>query len=296
MSEQDALTPVTVVGLGAMGKALAAALLKAGHRTTVWNRSAAKADTLVADGAVRAGSITDAITASPVVIVCLLDYGVMHEVLAPAADALSGRLLVNLSNGTPEQGRETAVWAAGHGADYLDGGIMAVPPMIGHPEALVLYSGSKPAFDQHEGLLGRLGGSRYLGTDAGLAALYDLALLIEMYGQAAGDRHSLALVGTERADLADFTSSLLIPWLTAMTIGLPALAEQTDTVREAEDPVSPESMQAVAIANIAEASAGQGVDGELLSHLLVPLRDLIGHRGAGHDLPGLIELARKAAL
>ncbi|MGY6650672.1 NAD(P)-binding domain-containing protein [Amycolatopsis sp. TRM77291] len=295
MSEQDALTPVTVVGLGAMGKALAAALLKAGHRTTVWNRSAAKADTLVADGAVRAGSITEAITAGPVVIVCLLDNEVTHDVLAPAAGALSGRLLVNLGNGTPEQARETAVWAAGHGADYLDGGIMAVPPMIGRPEALVLYSGSKSAFDQHEGLLGRLGGSRYLGTDAGLAALYDLALLSAMYGQAAGARHALALVGTEQADLPEFTSSLLIPWLTtAMTVGLPALAEQTGAVREAEDPVSPESMQAVAIANIAEASAGQGVDGELLSHLLVPLRDLIGHRG--HDLPGLIELARKAAL
>ncbi|UMO99945.1 NAD(P)-dependent oxidoreductase [Amycolatopsis sp. EV170708-02-1] len=296
MSEQDALDPVTVVGLGAMGKALAAALLKAGHRTTVWNRSAAKADTLVADGAVRADSITEAVTASPVVIVCLLDYEVTRDVLATAADALSGRLVVNLSNGTPNQARETAVWAAGHGAEYLDGGIMAVPPMIGRPEALVLYSGSQPAFDHHQDMLGRLGDSRYLGTDAGLASLYDLALLSAMYGQAAGARHALALIATERADLPEFTSSLLIPWLTAMTIGLPALAEQNDAVREAEDPVSPESMQAVAIANIAEASTGQGVDGELLSHLLVPLRDLIGHRGTGHDLPGLIDLARKAAL
>jgi NADPH-dependent reductive aminase-like protein len=106
-----------------------------------------------------------------------------------------------------------------------------------------------------------------------------VALLSAMYGQAAGARHALALIATEQADLPEFTSSLLIPWLTAMTIGLPALAEQNDAVREADDPVSPESMQAVAIANIAEASTGQGDDSDLLAHLLVPMRDLIGHRG-----------------
>ena len=37
-------TPVTVIGLGLMGQALAGAFLRAGHPTTVWNRSAAKAD------------------------------------------------------------------------------------------------------------------------------------------------------------------------------------------------------------------------------------------------------------
>lgn len=33
---------VTVLGLGAMGTALAGAFLRAGHRITVWNRSADK--------------------------------------------------------------------------------------------------------------------------------------------------------------------------------------------------------------------------------------------------------------
>lgn len=43
--------PVTVVGLGAMGSALAAAVLRAGHPTTVWNRSAEKAQALADAGA-----------------------------------------------------------------------------------------------------------------------------------------------------------------------------------------------------------------------------------------------------
>jgi len=36
--------PVTVIGLGLMGAALARALVDAGHHTTVWNRSSVKAD------------------------------------------------------------------------------------------------------------------------------------------------------------------------------------------------------------------------------------------------------------
>lgn len=49
-------TPVTVLGLGAMGNALTTALLRAGHSATVWNRTAGKADRLVAQGATRAES------------------------------------------------------------------------------------------------------------------------------------------------------------------------------------------------------------------------------------------------
>lgn len=42
---------VTVIGLGQMGSALAATLLEQGHPTTVWNRSAQKAQPLVERGA-----------------------------------------------------------------------------------------------------------------------------------------------------------------------------------------------------------------------------------------------------
>jgi 3-hydroxyisobutyrate dehydrogenase-like beta-hydroxyacid dehydrogenase len=44
----------TVIGLEAMDSALARALLRDGHRATVWNRTRAKAESLVKDGAVLA--------------------------------------------------------------------------------------------------------------------------------------------------------------------------------------------------------------------------------------------------
>jgi 3-hydroxyisobutyrate dehydrogenase-like beta-hydroxyacid dehydrogenase len=108
---------VTVVSLGAMGTALAEAVLDAGHPTTVWNRSAAKADPLVPNGAVWADTPAEAIATSRLVIVCLLDYWSVHDVLGANVDALPGGVLVYTTNGTPGQAREMAAWVGERDAD-----------------------------------------------------------------------------------------------------------------------------------------------------------------------------------
>lgn len=61
----SALRPVTVLGLGNMGFALAAALLDRGHPVTVWNRSPHKAVPLTDRGASLAATPAEAIAASP---------------------------------------------------------------------------------------------------------------------------------------------------------------------------------------------------------------------------------------
>lgn len=92
--------PVTVVG---MGSALAGAFLKGGHPTTVWNRSGEKADPLVDKGAIRAATPAEAVSASTVVIVCVSDYAAVREIVEPfLGEVLTGKVLVNLSSGTPE--------------------------------------------------------------------------------------------------------------------------------------------------------------------------------------------------
>ncbi|WP_067486597.1 NAD(P)-dependent oxidoreductase [Actinomadura hibisca] len=273
------LTPVTVLGLGSMGHALASAFVKAGHPTTVWNRTPGKAADLVAAGATEAATAAEAVTASPLVIAVLLDDAVARGVLGSAADALPGRVLANLTNGTPAQARETAAWATGLGASYLDGGIMATPPLIGGPASFVLYSGDRAAFEQHEGALKVLGDAKYLDADPGTAPLYDMALLSGMYGLAAGVEHAFAMVGAERA--AAFGAELLVPWLQAMAgvFAGPAAADM-----EADSPLG---MQAAALDNIVRASRGENVPRELEVHLLTMMRQIVS---AGHTsvLPPLI--------
>lgn len=283
---------VTIIGLGAMGRALAGAFLAGGHPTTVWNRSADKADGLVANGATRADTVAGAVAASPLVIVCVVDYHAVHEILDPAADVLSGRAIINLTNGTPKQARETAAWATELGADYIDGGIMAIPPTIATPEAFLLYSGSERAFKSHQRQLGVLGTGTYVGTDPGLASLHDLALLGGMYGMLGGALHALALVGSENVQASPFSATLLVPWLNAMAGVVGHLAEQIDSGDYTTGVVSNLGMQATALENIVQASEDQGVSADLL----VPLQTLIHRRVAdGHsadDISGLIELIR----
>jgi 3-hydroxyisobutyrate dehydrogenase-like beta-hydroxyacid dehydrogenase len=282
--------PVTVIGLGAMGRALAGAFLHHGHATTVWNRTPGRGRDLTDRGATVAETAAGAVAASPVVVVCVLDNAAVRQVLEPSAGALAGRTVVNLTNGTPAQARELARWVAGHGADYLDGGIMAVPPMIGRPEALVFYSGSAEGFRAHERSLAALGAARFVGADAGRAALYDIALLSAMYGMFGGYTHAAALLGSEGVPAAEFTP-LVVSWLEAMIAGLPAQAEAIDSGDHSAGD-SNLAMQAAGFVNLLDASRDQGVRTDLMDPMRALLdRAVAAGDGAG-DISSLVALLR----
>ncbi|ADB35109.1 6-phosphogluconate dehydrogenase NAD-binding protein [Kribbella flavida DSM 17836] len=281
-------TPVTVLGLGAMGAALARAFAAAGHPTTVWNRTPGRAPDLT--DVTRAKSIGDAIAASPLVVVCLLTNDTVHDTLEPIAPELAGRSVVNLTNGTPEQARRMADWAAQQGVDYLDGGIMAVPDMIGGPAAFILYSGSPVAFEKYQPALAVLARPLFVGSDAGLAALQDLSLLTGMYGMFAGVTHALALVSSEKVSPTAFTQDLLVPWLTAMLGTVQQIAKDLEYGAEPGAAGSNLAMQAAAFGNLIDASRGQGVDPGLLTPMGDLLKRAVEQGHGDEDLAALVRL------
>lgn len=283
---------VTVLGLGAMGTALADALLVAGHPTTVWNRSPEKAAPLVAHGAVAAPTPAEALAASRLVVVCLLDHTTVVDVLASASDELAGRVVVNLTSGTPAQARELSARAAERGVDHLGGGIMAVPPMIGAPPAFVLYSGSRSAFDTYRPVLDAFGTSSYVGADPGMAALQDIALLSGMYGMIMGVLQAFALVRTGGVRATDF-APVLGAWTTAMSAQIPDAAARIDTGDHLTGVVSNLAMQTAAYPHLLQAADEQGLSADLLAPLLPLLqRRLAGGHGA-EDIYGVIDLLTK---
>ncbi|WP_248927718.1 NAD(P)-dependent oxidoreductase [Paenibacillus hamazuiensis] len=220
--------PVTVLGLGPMGRALAGAFLKAGHPTTVWNRSAGKADVLAAQGAMPADTAAEAVAASPLTIVNVRDYDAVHEIVGSLGEALKGRTLVNLTSDSPIRARQTAEWAAGHGVEYLDGAIMTPTTTIGQNSAVVLYSGSKAVYEAHRHTLSSIGGtSVHLGEDPGRAAAYDVSLLDIFWTAMSGYIHALTLAKAEHISAKE-----LLPFAQGISGILPdimaALAEQVD--------------------------------------------------------------------
>ncbi|MEU4740161.1 NAD(P)-binding domain-containing protein [Actinosynnema sp. NPDC023658] len=285
-------TNVTVLGLGAMGAALAAALVRAGHPTAVWNRTPAKAHALVALGATAADTVPDAVTASDVVVACLLDAASVHDVLDPVADLLTGRTLINVTTTTPEQAREIAAWAAGHGVAYLDGGILAVPPMIGLPGSSILCSGSEAAFEQHRPLLDLWGASTHLGDDPGLASLYDLALLAGMYVMFAGFFHGAAMVAGAGVSATAFARRAA-PWLSAMTGALAGLAAVVD----GGDYTAPgqQSLDFSDLRDLIDASAAQGISTEVVDVVQELIRRQVDAGRGGEGFARIYESVKHPA-
>ncbi|WP_406299723.1 NAD(P)-binding domain-containing protein [Embleya sp. NBC_00888] len=283
---------VTVIGLGSMGAALAEAFRAAGHPTTVWNRSAAKSDDLVARGAVRADTVAEAIAASPVIVVCVLDYDSTHTILKADEAALAGRTLVNLSSGSPEQARETASWAAGLGVAYLDGAIMSTPPGIGSPEAMLLYSGDPAAFARHAATLRALGDPVDLGPDAGVASLYDTALLGVMWATLTGWLHGSAVVGADGVGAAEFTP-IANRWLAhAVTGFIDLYAGQVDAGAYPGDDATLD-VHLATMDHLVHAARARGVDTALPELYRTYTRRAIA---AGHGSDGyarLVEELRK---
>ncbi|GIJ06828.1 NAD(P)-dependent oxidoreductase [Micromonospora andamanensis] len=260
----------TFLGLGAMGSALATTALDAGHRIVCWNRTAHRAQSLGERGAVLADSVEQAIVGTGTVVVCLFDVTSVREVLEPVATGLSGRTVINLTTTTPDQSRDLARWAGDRGIDLLDGAIMAVPETIGGPGSAIFYSGSAEGFAQHRQLLDLWGESSYLGPDAGMAALYDTAMLAGMYAMFAGFLHGAAMVGSEGVPAGEFVRRQA-PFLAAMT---EQLADYAATIDE-QDYLGPDQQSLrfteTALSTVMQASTGQGVTDEVLK----PVHDLV---------------------
>ncbi|MFG2718784.1 NAD(P)-dependent oxidoreductase [Streptomyces sp. NPDC048416] len=277
--------PLTLLGLGDMGTALARAWLTAGHPLTVWNRSPKRAEPLAGEGARVVDTPAEAVaSATGPIVLCLVDDASVGEVL-DGTDLL-GKDLVNLTTSTPAQAQQRARWAEERGARFLDGGIMAVPPMIGRPESggYIFYSGDPTLFERHRDALAAPADAKFVGEDPGHAALHDIALLSAMTGMFAGITHAFALVGPEKdLDRARF-ATLLAQWLGAMAGAADGMAAQLESGHYTEGVTSNLAMMTAANDTLLATAQDQSVD----PRLLTPYMELMRHRVAqGHGDEGL---------
>ncbi|WP_097185043.1 NAD(P)-dependent oxidoreductase [Blastococcus haudaquaticus] len=291
MTIDSTKTSVTVVGLGAMGAALASAFLEAGHPTTVWNRTPARAEPLMAAGALRAGSVAAAVEDGGVTMLCVRDHAAVRELLDPLADRLAGKAVVNLTSSTPEDARSTAEWAARHGVRYLDGAIMVPVPLIGGPDAQVLYSGSAEVFEEHRGTLLALGGeAEFLGAEPGLASLYDLGMLDVFFAGMASFLHAAAVMTADGV-----TARTFLPYANRVMAILPAtlegLARDVDQGRYPGDEDTLD-MNDAALEHIVVTSRARGVDPGLPALVRALTRGAIADGRGGEGFSAVVEQLR----
>jgi 3-hydroxyisobutyrate dehydrogenase len=136
------------IGLGIMGRGMAANLLKAGCDLTVWNRTRARMDPLVAAGAAAAENPADLAARSDVIMICVSDTPDVEQVLLGEAGVLAGAvpgsLVIDHSTISPHSTVRMAGILAGQGVDMLDA------PVSGGNEGaeqgtLSIMAGGEPA-------------------------------------------------------------------------------------------------------------------------------------------------------
>ena len=115
---------VALLGLGTMGAGMAANLLKAGFSLSVYNRTAAKAQTLISAGARFASTPAEAAKNASVIVSMLSDDAASREVWVGSDGALQatgkGAILIESSTVSPAWVAELAEAASQRGVELLD--------------------------------------------------------------------------------------------------------------------------------------------------------------------------------
>ncbi|TDD72514.1 NAD(P)-dependent oxidoreductase [Actinomadura darangshiensis] len=153
------MTQVALLGTGIMGAAMARNLLRNGHRVAAWNRTAAKAEPLAADGAVIAGSPADAVRDAEVVITMLNDAGTALSVLADAAPALrAGQVWAQMGTVGVADVPALAGFAAEHGLTFVDSPVQGTKQPAEQGKLMILAAGAQDARTVLEPVFGAVGG------------------------------------------------------------------------------------------------------------------------------------------
>ena len=190
------------VGLGLMGRPMAMNLLKAGHAVTVWNRTASRADELVAAGAKLAKSPKEAASGADVFITIVSDPPALEEVLwgksgggVGAADAAlaalkPGAIYIDSSTVSPDLARKIAAACSAKGAKFLDAPVTGGDWGAKKGELVFMVGGEAETLKAAEPVIGVMGKNWFLlgpngaGQTIKLAMNSILALQVEALAEA----------------------------------------------------------------------------------------------------------------
>jgi 3-hydroxyisobutyrate dehydrogenase-like beta-hydroxyacid dehydrogenase len=219
---------LAVLGMGRMGHALAERLLAGGHEVTVWNRTAHKADDLVAKGAREAPAPADAAGQSDATFTSLTDDAAVRSVVTGehgVAAGLGDGVLLEASTVSPETTAELA--------DAVGGRLLA-SPILGSPAAVVsgeagyliggsreLYDRLSPAYD----VLAEPGRRVYVGEDVKVATALKL---LSNYLLMAGIAVLAETVATAQA--VGLPDELIRGYLGQLPLVAPALRNRLDDI------------------------------------------------------------------
>ncbi|MFZ0582383.1 MAG: NAD(P)-dependent oxidoreductase [Candidatus Acidiferrales bacterium] len=187
------------IGLGLMGKPMASNLVRAGFPVVVWNRTAARAQDLVSEGAKLGENPRETAKLADLLITIVSDPPALEEVLWGANGAMDGlrrgSVYIDSSTISPDLARRAAVACAERGVDFLDAPVTGGDWGAKKGELVFMIGGKAEVLERAKPVFEVLGEKFFLlgpngaGQTVKLAMNLILALEIEALAEA------LALVG-----------------------------------------------------------------------------------------------------
>jgi 3-hydroxyisobutyrate dehydrogenase-like beta-hydroxyacid dehydrogenase len=185
---------VGLIGLGLMGKPMGHNLLKAGFPLVVWNRTSARADDLVSEGAKLAANPRETAAAADVLITIVSDPPALEEVLWGQQGAMEGlrrgSIYMDSSTISPELARRVATTCGERGVDFLDAPVTGGDWGAKKGELVFMIGGKAEVLERARPVLEVLGKKFFLlgpngaGQTVKLAMNLILALEVEALAEA----------------------------------------------------------------------------------------------------------------
>ena len=209
------MSRIAFLGLGRMGSAMASRLLAAGHRLTVYNRTAARAEPLVRAGAMLAPTPRAACAGADAVVamtaddassraVWLGDAGALAAVLAP------GTLAIECSTVSYEWALELGRSARALGLRYLDSPVTGLPEAAAAGELTLLVGAAPDDLAAARPLLDLLATRVLHFGPIGAGTVYKLVVNLIGAVQIASAAEGLALAERAGLDLATVVDAIAL--------------------------------------------------------------------------------------
>jgi 2-hydroxy-3-oxopropionate reductase len=284
---------VAFLGTGIMGSRMAARLLDAGYRLTVWNRTAAKAAPLGERGAIVSATAAEACRDADVAILMLSDAASVSAVLFEdgVTDTLPpNSLVVDMGSNSPATARAHASQLAAMGLKHLDAPVSGGPGGAEQGTLAIMAGGAQNDFDRVRPVLEPLGRPTLVGpTGSGqLAKLCNQTIVALTIGAVA---EALLLARAGGADPAKVREAMAGGYADSLILKV----HGQRMIDRAFAPGGPSRLQLKDLHNILAAASAAGLDLPLASRVTALYESLVAGGGAELDHSALVlEIERRS--
>ncbi len=185
---------IAYLGIGIMGRGMAANLLKAGYPVTVWSRTASNCAPLVSKGAKQAATPAEAVAGADVVMYCLSDDAAVLDLVFGqgnlAAAVKAGQIVVDMTTIHPDTTRKEAAAFVEKGVRFLDAPVFGSKNEAAQGGLWIVVGGDKALYEEVKPILEVLSetthymGGTAKGTSMKLVGNLVVAAQLEALGEA----------------------------------------------------------------------------------------------------------------